>query len=149
LGGYSVVSQTIALVDDMSTSLISAPMSGIFGFGFQSLAVSGATPWWQSLASSSAWSQPLFGVYLARYRDVPGAASTEAQGGKLTLGYLDSSLYSGDITYVSVTEQRYWNVPIAGEFATDDLPESSRCGRGADSWLSSALFKPCPCKEVL
>jgi hypothetical protein len=116
LGGYSVVSQTIALVDDMSTSLIAAPMSGIFGFGFQSLAVSGATPWWQSLASSSAWSEPLFGVYLARYRDVPGAASTEAQGGKLTLGYLDSSLYSGDITYVSVTEQRYWNVPIAGEF---------------------------------
>jgi hypothetical protein len=116
LGGYSVVAQTIALVDEMSAALISSPMSGIMGFGFQPLSVSNAMPWWQSLASSSGWSQPLFGVYLQRFRDVPSAASTEAQGGVLTLGGTDSSLYSGSISYVSVSQPKYWNIPIACEW---------------------------------
>lgn len=115
LGGFSVVSQTIAVVNSMTTSLITSPMSGIMGLGFQALSVSGSTPWWASLAASSSWSSPLFGVYLARFRDVTNAAQTEAQGGYLTLGYTDSNLFSGSINYVSVTQQRYWNVPIACE----------------------------------
>jgi cathepsin D len=73
-----------------------------------------ATPWWLTLAQSSSWSQPLFGFYMKRYRDVAGAQSTESDGGTATFGYLDSSLYSGDITYISLpTASEYWEIPMA------------------------------------
>lgn len=115
LGGYSVSSQTFASVNSMSSSLISAPLSGIMGMAFPSLASSGATPWWAALASGGGWgNDAMFGVYLARFRNDPSATASEAQGGSLMLGGADSSLYTGSINYVSVTgSPQYWNVPIA------------------------------------
>lgn len=117
LGGYSVSSQVFASVDSMSSSLITSPLSGIMGMAFPALASSGATPWWAALASGGGWgSQPMFGVYLARFRDDPTATASEAQGGSLMLGGADASLYTGAISYVSVTGSpalQYWNVPIA------------------------------------
>lgn len=117
LGGYSVSSQVFASVDSMSSSLITSPLSGIMGMAFPALASSGATPWWAALASGGGWgSQPMFGVYLARFRDDPTATASEAQGASLMLGGADASLYTGAISYVSVTGSpalQYWNVPIA------------------------------------
>lgn len=117
LGGFSVQSQTFGVVNSMSDGLLDSPLSGLMGMGFKSLTVTGTTPWWISLASSTAWSEPLFGFYMKRYRDVADAQSTETEGGTLTLGYVDETLYEGDITYVSVDsdKQRYWNIPIASE----------------------------------
>ena len=118
LGGFSVQSQTFGVVNSMSDGLLDSHLSGLMGMGFKSLTVTGTTPWWISLASSTAWSEPLFGFYMKRYRDVADAQSTETEGGTLTLGYVDETLYEGDITYVSVDsdKQRYWNIPIASEF---------------------------------
>lgn len=118
LGGFSVQGQTFGVVDTMSAGLVDSPLSGLMGLGFRSLTVTGTTPWWVSLAGSSAWSEPLFGFYMRRYRDVPNAAETEAEGGTLTLGYTDQALYEGDITYIPVDadKQRYWNIPIGGAF---------------------------------
>jgi len=73
-----------------------------------------ATPWWLTLAQSSSWSEPLFAFYMKRYRDVAGAQSTESDGGTATFGYLDSSLYSGDITYIPLpAASEYWEIPMA------------------------------------
>lgn len=127
LGGYSVASQTFAISDSMSSGLISDSLSGIMGLSFAALAYSRgelsvtytyqadstAIPWWVNLVQSGAWSQPLFGFYLARYRDVAGASRLEGNGGKATFGYLDSSLYSGGITYVNVPSgAQYWQIPM-------------------------------------
>ncbi|WVN89444.1 uncharacterized protein L203_104667 [Cryptococcus depauperatus CBS 7841] len=113
LGGYSVASQTFASCDDVSSGLLSSGVSGIMGLSWKALAYSKATPWWITLAKSSSWSEPLFAFYLARYRNVAGASSEEKKGGLATFGYLDSSLYSGDITYVSIADDaQYWQIPI-------------------------------------
>lgn len=62
---------------------------------------------------SGAWPQPLFGFYLARFRDVAGASRLESNGGKATFGYTDSSLYSGGITYINVPSgSQYWQIPM-------------------------------------
>jgi hypothetical protein len=99
------------------------------GLGFTALAFSRATPWWITLARSSAWSEPLFAFYLKRYRNVAGASNIESDGGSVSFGRLgtcdhtpgrvtgltvpDSSLYSGSITYVPVTDNsQYWEVPM-------------------------------------
>ncbi|TYJ55923.1 hypothetical protein B9479_003307 [Cryptococcus floricola] len=114
LGGYSVASQTFAACDSVSTGLLSTGVSGIMGLSWQALAYSKATPWWLTLAKSSTWSQPLFAFYLARYRNVAGATAKETDGGTATFGYLDSSLYSGDVTYVDVDDDaQYWQIEMA------------------------------------
>jgi cathepsin D len=115
LADYTVSSQTFAIIQTMSASLITEPLSGLMGLGFSSLAVSKSTPWWVSLATSK-WNDPVFAFYLKRYRNVASASSTESDGGSVSFGGLDSSLYSGDITYVSVADnkQAYWNIPIGG-----------------------------------
>ncbi|ODN82175.1 hypothetical protein L202_02467 [Cryptococcus amylolentus CBS 6039] len=114
LGGYSVASQTFAACDSVSTGLLSTGVSGIMGLSWQALAYSKATPWWITLAKSSTWSQPLFAFYLARYRNVAGATAKETDGGTATFGYLDSSLYSGDVTYVDVEDDaEYWQIEMA------------------------------------
>jgi len=113
LGGYTVASQTFALCSTIASGLISASVSGILGLSWQSLAYSRATPWWVTLAESSSWSEPLFAFYLKRYRDVAGAETVETDGGKATFGYLDSSLYSGEVTYVTVPNNaQYWQIPM-------------------------------------
>lgn len=114
LGGYSVASQTFASCDDVSSGLLSSGVSGIMGLSWQALAYSKATPWWITLAKSSAWSDPLFAFYLARYRNVAGAGATESDGGVASFGYLDSSMYSGDVTYVNVGDSaQYWQIQMA------------------------------------
>ncbi|WWD00588.1 hypothetical protein V866_007523 [Kwoniella sp. B9012] len=114
LGGYSVASQTFAACDEVSSGLLSTGVSGIMGLSWPALAYSKATPWWVTLAKSSSWSDPLFAFHLARYRNVAGASSVEADGGVATFGFLDSSLYSGDVTYVSVSgSAQYWQIPMA------------------------------------
>lgn len=115
LADYTVSSQTFAIIQTMSASLITEPLSGLMGLGFSSLAVSKSTPWWVSLATSQ-WNDPVFAFYLKRYRNVASASSTEADGGSVSFGGLDSSLYTGDITYISIADnkQAYWNIPIGG-----------------------------------
>ena len=114
LADYTVSSQTFAVIQTMSASLINEPLAGLMGLGFSSLAVSRSTPWWVGLATSQ-WNEPVFAFYLKRYRNVASASSTEADGGTVSFGQLDSSLYTGDITYISVADgkQAYWNIPIA------------------------------------
>ncbi|KAJ9100506.1 hypothetical protein QFC21_003545 [Naganishia friedmannii] len=115
LAGYTVPSQTFAVIQTMSAALINEPLTGLMGLGFSSLSVSKSTPWWVSLASSK-WSDPLFAFYLKRYRNIASASSTESDGGSVSFGELDSSVYTGDVTYVSVADnkQAYWNIPVAG-----------------------------------
>ncbi|KAL7421708.1 hypothetical protein Q5752_003478 [Cryptotrichosporon argae] len=113
MGGYSVASQTFADCNSIGSGLISSGTAGIMGLAWTSLAYSKATPWWVTLAESSSWSDKLFGFYLARYRDVAGATTNEADGGTATFGYTDSSLYSGSIAYVSVADDpEYWQITM-------------------------------------
>lgn len=113
MGGYAVGSQTFGLIDRIDKSLLSGPVDGIMGLSWQALSRTKAVPWWTTLAQSGAWSQPLFGFYLARWRDKAGASSLETEGGFATFGYLDSNLYSGSITYVPVASNaQYWQIPM-------------------------------------
>jgi cathepsin D len=58
------------------------------GLGFQGLSSSGATPWWEALAKSGAWSDPEFGFFMRRYRDAQDPAQVESEGGEMMLGYV-------------------------------------------------------------
>ncbi|KAK4691624.1 hypothetical protein P7C70_g9310, partial [Phenoliferia sp. Uapishka_3] len=111
--GYNVSNQSLALCDTVSTDLLNGNISGLMGLGFQSLAASGVTPFWQNLFVAGVLPFPGFAFYLTRFINISSAASVEP-GGVLTFGYLNSSLYSGEINYVPIPDglESYWVVPM-------------------------------------
>jgi cathepsin D len=108
LAGYTVNSLTFAVCDQLAQGTLNAPASGIMGLGFQQLAASGATPFWQVLAEGSTFQKKVFTFQLAR----SGGSSTTssiAPGGIFTLGQLDSSQYTGSVKYVDLSgSEGYW-----------------------------------------
>ncbi|GAA5984801.1 hypothetical protein JCM11641_002744 [Rhodosporidiobolus odoratus] len=113
--GYNVSSQGFALVEQVSEGLLSGEISGLMGLGWQPLAASHVTPFWQNLYSASALPFPGFAVSLTRFINVPNAASIEP-GGSITFGYLNASLYSSEINYVPIPSgaESYWVVKMDG-----------------------------------
>ncbi|PWN47446.1 acid protease [Violaceomyces palustris] len=126
LAGYSVDSLTFAQANRLASNTIDAPASGIMGMGFESLASSGATPFWEVLAKQGKLQTNAFTFQLARNIDKidikdPNANDVLNPGGVFTLGQVDPNQYSGDITYIDIpnnleTQQGlgYWSIPLQG-----------------------------------
>lgn len=117
LAGYSVYNTTVAGVDKLAQNTISAPSSGIMGMGFQSLASSGATPFWEVLAESGKLSANAFSFQLQRNALTVTSEYQLSSGGVFTLGEIDSNQYSGDITYTNLPnttagQAGYWAIPL-------------------------------------
>lgn len=110
LAGYRVVKQTFGLIDEGS-HILGDNGQGILGLAFQSLSNAKVTPWW--VTSSTKWPQQIFAFYLRRWRHDDAATGSD-DGGRLTLGYLDNSLYQGDVHYVKLLDNpKYWAVPMS------------------------------------
>jgi hypothetical protein len=108
MAGFSVSNQIFAVCDDISTNLLNAPVSGLMGLAFQSIASSGASPLWQTLASSNAWDSKLMAFQLTRYNNDSNAKDLEP-GGTFTMGATNTSLYTGAIDYNSLADDgSYW-----------------------------------------
>ncbi|GAA5911947.1 hypothetical protein JCM5296_000355 [Sporobolomyces johnsonii] len=113
--GYNVSSQAFAEIEDLSGDLIGGEISGLMGLGWQPLAASGVTPFWQNLYQASVLPFPGFAVTLTRFNDVANASAVEP-GGSVTFGYLNASLYSSEVNYVAMPAgmESYWVVPMEG-----------------------------------
>jgi hypothetical protein len=79
------------------------------GLAFQTIASSGATPFWQTLASSSAWDEPLMAFQLTRFGNSSSASNLEP-GGSFQMGGTNSSLFTGNIDYQDIPsgDESYW-----------------------------------------
>ncbi|WVW79578.1 hypothetical protein I302_101547 [Kwoniella bestiolae CBS 10118] len=113
LAGFTVTGQTFAVVTSTTARLISAPLSGLMGLAWRSIASSKATPFWQALAASGSWTDPEMGFYFARYRGDNFASSVETDGGEMILGGTNTSKYTGAINYISIDSDDldYWRIP--------------------------------------
>ena len=86
------------------------------GLGFSTIASSGATPFWETLADSDGTlDEPLMAFQLTRFVDVDNAQTLEP-GGTFNLGATNTSLYTGDIDYQSIPsgQEGYWIQELAG-----------------------------------
>jgi len=113
MAGFSVTNQVFAVCDAVTSGLLVSPVSGLLGLGWQSLASSGAAPLWQTLATSGSWDSPVMAFFLTRYQNVSDAQTLEP-GGSFTMGFTDSSLFTGDIEYINVPSGAvaYWTLPM-------------------------------------
>lgn len=117
LAGYTVYNTTAAEVGTVASGVVSAPASGLMGMAFQTLATSGATPFWEVLAKSNVLQTPAFTFQLARNALTATSATDTNPGGVFTLGEIDTNQYTGDITYVDLPtttegEEGYWAIPV-------------------------------------
>lgn len=114
MAGFSVVDQVFAVCDDVSDGLLNDPVSGLMGLAWQTIASSGATPFWQTLAEGNGvWDEPLMAFQLTRFNQDQRARQEEF-GGSFTLGFINSSLFTGDIEYHPIPSgaETYWIQPL-------------------------------------
>ncbi|KAG1817061.1 aspartic peptidase domain-containing protein [Suillus subaureus] len=112
MAGFSVPNQIFGVVTQATSGLLSPPVSGLLGLGWQSIATSKAEPLWQTLASSGAWTDPLMAFQLTRFVNGSNVNDVEP-GGSFTMGFVNSSLYTGTIDYQAIpTTPSYWILPM-------------------------------------
>lgn len=101
-------------VDNVSQDLLQGSLSGLIGLAFTSLAQTGATPFWLTLADAGQTASPEMSFYLARLIDDPNAPQ-EAPGGTFTLGGTNSSLYTGNIEFTNIIgdPDSFWLLTIS------------------------------------
>jgi len=86
-------------------SFLAARFDGILGMGFPQIAVNGITPVFHSMMEQGLVEAPIFSFWLNRDPD-------GKEGGELTLGGSDPDHYSGDMTYVPVDREGYWEITM-------------------------------------
>ena len=97
----------------MTTGLVNAPVSGLIGLAFRSLASTEATPFWQTLNNSNLLSSPEMSFWLARVLN-PASQTSLEPGGLFTLGGTNSSLFSGDIEFLNLAgKPSFWLLSLA------------------------------------
>ncbi|KAG1732509.1 aspartic peptidase domain-containing protein [Suillus lakei] len=112
MAGFSVPNQVFGVVTQASSGLLNPPVSGLLGLAWQAIASSKASPLWQTLASSGTWTDPLMAFQLTRF--INGTSvNTEEPGGSFTMGFINSSLYTGTIDYQALpATPSYWTLPM-------------------------------------
>lgn len=108
------VTPPVAICDAFTSGLLDSPVSGLMGLAWQSIAASGAEPFWQTLASSGVWDEPLMAFQITRFTNISQVRTLEP-GGTFTMGAVNSSLYTGSIDYVNLPSDavNYWTLPLA------------------------------------
>ncbi|KAI0065993.1 acid protease [Artomyces pyxidatus] len=98
MGPFTISNQIFVTVDSISSGLIDGELAGIMGLAFDSIAASGATPFWQALVNANQFSSPEFSFFITRFVNDPNASEEEV-GGVLTLGGTNSTYFQGDIDF--------------------------------------------------
>lgn len=109
-------------------SLLQAPFDGILGLGYPSIAVDGVTPVFDMMMKQGILQgHNVFSVYLNR-------DPTAKEGGEVLFGGIDSTHYTGDITYVPVTVKAYWQFHVDGvSCGKKQAFQSSICEGGCEA----------------
>lgn len=105
VGDVSIPNQALAEVNNvkgLGLAYSVGKFDGILGLGFESISVGGVTPPFVNMVNQKL-ADSLFGVYLA------GSSGTD---GELTIGGIDNSHYTGDLTYVDLTAETYWETKL-------------------------------------
>jgi len=79
---------------------------GILGMAYDSIAVNNLTTPFSNLINGGKCQQKVFAFWLSRDPE------SGAKGGELTLCGTDSSHYEGDLFYVPVSRQKYWQISV-------------------------------------
>uniref|UniRef100_K3W8C5 Peptidase A1 domain-containing protein n=1 Tax=Globisporangium ultimum (strain ATCC 200006 / CBS 805.95 / DAOM BR144) TaxID=431595 RepID=K3W8C5_GLOUD len=106
IGSLSLASQAFAEVtvtSGLGSLYSTGKFDGIFGLGFDSISENNIPTPFGQLVKNGALDSPVFSFYLSK---------TDGAAGELTFGGIDTSRYTGALTYVPVTDASYWTVQL-------------------------------------
>ncbi|GAA5934666.1 uncharacterized protein JCM15063_003038 [Sporobolomyces koalae] len=138
VGSISVPKQIFALASTLAPVIESLPSDGIMGMAFSTIASSGAPTPFENMISNSLVSNPYFGIYYQRARDLTSASRGTIGGGELCVGCYDSSKFVGNLNYVPVSSKGYWSVPSDGIAIDSNIVGGTAMTVAVDSGTSLA-----------
>jgi len=106
---------------------------GIFGLGYDNIAVKRVVPPFYHMVNRELIDQNLFSFWL-NYNE----GSDESNGGELVFGGIDENHYTGEIHYAPVQRRGYWEVLLEDVRFGDELLEIEPIGAAIDT--GSSLF---------
>lgn len=115
MGGFSS-RQTFVSVEQTTDRLLDGSVAGIMGLAFRGLANTRATPFWQALVENNSWTSPEMSFWLRRLINDVSSPKEEPNGGAMTFGGRNSSLFTGEIEFVnmpSVAAQSFWLLELS------------------------------------
>ncbi|XP_015272501.1 PREDICTED: cathepsin E [Gekko japonicus] len=102
--GITVANQQFAeSVNEPGNTFLDSEFDGILGLAYPSLAVDGVTPVFDNMMAQNLVDLPMFSVYMNRNEE-------SSVGGELIWGGFDPSHFSGNLNWVPVTKQGYWQI---------------------------------------
>ncbi|KAI9496004.1 aspartic peptidase domain-containing protein [Zychaea mexicana] len=106
VGNLTAKNQLFGLASKVSSQFASDPeLDGIFGLGFAKLSLTGAKKSFvENLKDQGVIKEAVVSFHLGE----------SDKGGQLLIGGTNPDLYEGDLTFVEVTNDRYWEVPFGG-----------------------------------
>ncbi|XP_078514919.1 pepsin A-like isoform X2 [Lissotriton helveticus] len=103
VGDLVVTNQAFGLCTTEAQHFTNSPFDGILGMAYPSDAHDDATPVFDNMWNQGLLSEDLFSVYLSKDGD---------SGSVMIFGGIDLSYYSGELNWVPVSKQRYWQISI-------------------------------------
>ncbi|KAM7412030.1 hypothetical protein PAMA_021820 [Pampus argenteus] len=103
VGGISVANQVFGLSRTEAPFETYMPADGILGLAYQSISADNVVPVFDNMVKQGLVSQAMFSVYLS---------SNEQQGSEVVFGGLDSSHYTGDITWIPLSSESYYQIKM-------------------------------------
>ncbi|KAG0143973.1 hypothetical protein CROQUDRAFT_65522 [Cronartium quercuum f. sp. fusiforme G11] len=108
-GSVKVDQLKFGMVTRTSSEMYTSEASGVLGMGFANGEREKPIPFWQAA------NLDMFAIGMSGFnQDLSNPSKALHPGGVLTLGGVESSLFSGDINYVPLTNNSMWQIGIDG-----------------------------------
>lgn len=107
VGTVTVKDQLFAEVTDVSGLGLAysvGKFDGILGLAFPSISVDSAPTVFGDMVKQGLVSDSVFAFYLSK---------TSGSDGELSIGGIDSTKYTGSLTYIPLSSETYWEVPLS------------------------------------
>ncbi|GAA6010407.1 hypothetical protein JCM11491_006308 [Sporobolomyces phaffii] len=148
LGSISIPKQIFAIASTIAPVIESLPSDSITGMAFSTIASSGAPTPFENMISNGLVSNPYFGIYFQRARDLTSQSRGTIGGGELCIGCYDSGKFTGSLNYVPVSSQGYWSVKSEGIAVDGNIVSNTGMTAAIDSG-TSLIYVPTAVAQAL
>lgn len=139
VGGFAIENQTFAETTETPSSIfMETNFDGVFGLGFKNIAINDVVPPFYNMYAQGLIDRNVFSFHLKR-------DGTNVNGGQLIFGGSDANLYSGNLTYVPISVQGYWQFEV-DSITIADVKLCNHCQAIADTGTSLIV---CPKEAYL